>query len=194
MSDINQLPVLLILLAFVAMIGLVTLITVFVAWRRIAGYLEQRRSERLQSMRIYHHRLTSVVSEMLKDANELDVARQYVTEKPDLAWSRKLAAACNELIALTDALKEIERLINQEKNVRGSQDSLLRALRIASGISRQLERARADLTKVEVIATTLPTAQNQKSVLLIELEGELKSTTRSLVHDETKDEGDAQHP
>lgn len=169
------------------------LITVFVAWRQIAGYLEQRRRERLTSMKNYHRRLTSVVSEMLNDANELDVARQYATQKPDLSWSRKLAAACNELIALTDALREIDRLISVERNVRACQDALLRAVRIASGISRQLEGVRADLTKVEVLAPTSPALQ--KSVVLIEMEGEIKSTTtRSVAQDEVKDDTDLQTP
>jgi hypothetical protein len=100
----------------------------------------RNRGRQLETLRQYHDRLRSVISDLLALVDEVDQQSKF-SGVPNEEWSAALKAACNDLVKLGDDLPEIERLLN-ENHVNESREVILQSCRKATDIAKQLHRIR----------------------------------------------------
>jgi len=115
----------------------------FIAWRKINKYLEHKKRRELAALLEYHHRLRSVLSDLLDKANELDQASKFMTGQPSIEWSSLLESSCSKLVKLGESLKRIEESL-VEGEVGATREYIIDSCSSANEVKRQLETLRSN--------------------------------------------------
>jgi hypothetical protein len=129
-------PALLLGIILVCMLGCV--IAGYLVWHPINRYLVNREVRRIAMLQQCQRRLQVLVGELLKRADDLDQESKFLEENVlDQSWHDELALVCCDLVALGDAVKEVDILI-REKQVKIVRRSLIRSTDMASRIADRL--------------------------------------------------------
>lgn len=101
-------------------------------------YLQQRKQQRAHRLASYLRRLRPVVTELLRQANELDQASKYSGLDKEPAWAKKYGEALHKLLDANSKLEETNvALVEQE--LASAQDCLLYVIRTIHVVSYRLK-------------------------------------------------------
>jgi len=92
-------------------------------------------AERLEATRI---RLQEIISELMQRANDADLAAKYVSTGSSSGISRRIQKTCDDLVLLGDAIKVIDRRIDQKKFKEAKKDLLI-SLDVSEKIRREID-------------------------------------------------------
>jgi uncharacterized membrane protein YccC len=135
-------------------IGLCALVAAVIAcavvgWKKAEKLFLTGKRKRLLRLRALQDRLKPVISSLLEQVNDLDQERQYQVQSESNEWSARMAAVCEDVVRLGDALTLIDRTLGQE-DLRHSRRVMLVTCRLASKVSREIRDIRQVTVAISV--------------------------------------------
>lgn len=95
--------------------------------------------DKLHVLEWHRRKLEHLVGEMLRKADELDLAVKYGERRLSEDWQERLASTCGELASLGEAVASIRGLIDAG-DTDATQRSLLKSADIATHLSGRLRQ------------------------------------------------------
>lgn len=99
--------------------------------------MSANKKEKIAELELHRKKLASLIGELLRKADDIDQATKYGQSKLSKDWHTLLASTCQELVALSETVNDMTKLV-QSGDVQASQRALLRATDIASHLSERL--------------------------------------------------------
>ncbi len=128
-------------------LALVGLIAMVYFGQRIITYVVRKKIGEKQKLIGYRKRLNTAVGQLLAKANDIDERSHFLANKPSNSWSKQLSDACNQLVGLSSALKELEAVKEEPGQAK---NNLLRAVAVAKAIDLSLQQLEEKLGQTAI--------------------------------------------
>jgi hypothetical protein len=141
-------------------VALLALAVVFALWFYVYRFFKRRKQKRKLRLEYFQKRSAIVVAELLREANEIDEAINYVGKYCDEQWHRDYSDALKRLLDCADKLKESEKWISM-KELNAAEETILYVVRqshMSEEVFRKLKPSEVEMAiYTEAIAS--PTAK-----------------------------------